>query len=541
MNKFNLATEPGVLVRDPKTSPPSKLGLVWEPDKIIAALAYLGIHDIIYSDEQPSSSLGLWYQRDQVSPRGTAAPGRLLVNANDGLGWVACNEAALLRYMRRKGGFARDVSAMDFGAVANGSDQTAFVQKALNSLPSTGGTVIIENGVKFNLRNLVFPARSNMEYRVDDDLSIPGPEGDIGSGERVHFSANSSYPADPTGGIVNEWRHTAAFHPAVITDVRKDVAGHAYEGVGQSRTAVARNSWIMADEQYTSAWVQYVMTLARDLYNALNITTVRREVILNGIGTAAYAPVPAVGDIITGVTSKAKGYVLNVSAARTTLMWLTGRFVAGEAVTYGTQTTTAVISSASFVGTPHQNLSQSLETGNWVVGLPPGATRELFAVGGKIAATRTRTMGQHVEHTVVDPAFVLVDNPEAASPQGFEATYDTTTLRLVARKYNTTANVAHIGAATLHTVIDNAVVVDAGSFNVASVVKLGTGRYRITPIAPFSTARYAVSATASVPQEYPIVTNKTAGFFEIQVFTTGTTTPVDATSPIDVMVMGGDK
>jgi len=133
------------------------------------------------------------------------------------LGFLQAGTGAVTRTAQAK---MRDaVSVKDFGAVGDGANETSKVQLALNSLPADGGDIFIPPGVKFNIKSLTFPAKSNLIYRADDDLSTPGPGSDIGSGEWVNFSANSSYPADPTGGAVNEWRFTAPFHPGVVADV----------------------------------------------------------------------------------------------------------------------------------------------------------------------------------------------------------------------------------------------------------------------------------------------------------------------------------
>lgn len=432
-----------------------------------------------------------------------------------------------------------------FGATGSGADESSKVQAALNLVPAAGGLVIIRPGIKFNPKSLTFPARCNMQYRLDDDLSSPGPTGDLASSEWINFSANSSYPVDPTGGAVNERRMLAPFHPAHIIDVRKDIAGHdAYLAPGQSRTNPARASYIICDEQETAFWIQYVQFASYDPFSALNIACVRRTVLLDGVGTSDYTSVPPIGTVITGSVSGAKGFVLDVSSTRTTVLWFSGRFVVGDHLIDNNETTVATVSAASYIGTPHQPLSQSLETGAWSIGLVPGKVRQTFAVGGRIGSSVNRTMGQFINEVVAEPGFTWVDNYEAGTPEGYEIIYDATTVtasrrRLTLRKLNSSAQHANVGACRLHTSFDNAALMSGSSFNVASVVRNSTGQYTITPTVNWVLADYCPQVTGTNPADFP----KPWGIFNDSLIirnynSSGTLT--DLSGPIHVACFGGD-
>jgi hypothetical protein len=436
-------------------------------------------------------------------------------------------------------------NALDFGAVADGvTDNTTAVQAALDSLPEAGGLVIIPAGVRFDITDLTFRQRCNLQYYVDDDMSNPGPASDIGSGELVFFSANSSYPTDPTGAAVNEWRYTAAFHPAMVVDVRKDIEGaDAYLAPSQSLTNPIRASYNILDEQTDAARLVYENFGVPSNFSMLQLHAWRKVVVLNGIGTAQWVTPPVEGDVVTGTTSGATGYVVSVGASATTLLWFSGRFVTGETVADSNETTTATITSAVFTATAMSPISQSLYNGNWAVGLPAGAVRDQFVVGGKVASQRTR--GTFYENeTILNPGYVWVDSYENSPPNGFEVIYDTSvsaaSRRLFLTKYNNATPISQVGAVLAHGAFNDAGTVSVSAFNIASITKNGTGDYTVNFTNAAVRADFSVVVSTSVALQYAYVFAKTTGVVRIIVVTTGTNTPVDATGVISVQCMGGD-
>jgi hypothetical protein len=433
--------------------------------------------------------------------------------------------------------------------VGDGSNETSKVQLALNSLPAGGGDVQIPPGVKFNLRSLTFPAKSNLIYRADDDLSAPGQGSDIGSGEWVNFSANSSYPADPTGGAVNEWRFTAPFHPGVVVDVRKDVTGaNSGLGTGQTTDDPVRASFNIMDEQTDTFRIIYENHLNHSNFAGVGVHVWRREVVLNGIGTAQWATLPAENTLITGVTSGAKGHLLSVGTTSTTLLWFSGHFQDGEKVKDNDETTTASIASVSFSLKSMPVLAQGAKRGNWTIGLPSDAVRDQFVVGGKIAVSTTRlSPAIHSEETIVNPGFVWVDSYERSTVNGYEIVYDTLAAteaqrRLHLTKYNSDTPISQIGGLAAHASFNDgggAPYLKGGEFNVGGVVRGGSlGKYEVTFKTALPTAQYRVVFGAQFKGFLTCDLKTTAGF---SIFVSNAT-GVDqwASFDIDFVVIGGD-
>jgi hypothetical protein len=436
-------------------------------------------------------------------------------------------------------------NALDFGAVADGTtNNTAAVQAALNSLPTAGGLVEIPAGCRFNIKNLTFRQNCNMQYYSNDDLSVPGPYFDIGSGELVYFSANSSYPTDPTGAAVNEWRFTAAFHPGIVTDVRKDVNGaNAYLAPGQTLTEPVRASWNMMDEQTPSFTTIYQNYSSNSNFSGVGTFTYRRVVTLNGVGTANWPSLPTAGNIIIGLTSGAAGFVLSVGASNTVLLWFSGKFVAGENLQLASPltTSTSTVTSVVFTLTNMPPLSQDFLHGSWSIGLPPQAVTDLFAVGGRIVATPTRSSGQYIDTVVTDPGFGFKSSYET-SIRGRYMVADSATdfARIVLRNLTTTANIANVGACIAHNTFAGSGGISSSSFNVTSMTKTATGIYAVVFANPAARADYTVNVTTGAALDYGFVTDRTVNGFNLKIVQTGTSTAQDATALASFACFGGD-
>ena len=439
----------------------------------------------------------------------------------------------------------QSIDATDYGAIADKTtNNTAAVQAALNALPSAGGLVNIPAGARFNIKSLTFRQNCNLQYYVNDDLSMPGPASDLGSGELVYFSANSSYPTDSTGGAVNEWRFTAAFHPAIVTDVRKDVSGaNAYLAPGQSLVEPARNSWNIQDEQVDSFTLLYKNYSSNSNFAGVSMNTYRRVVTLNGVGTANWPTLPSVGNQVSGNTSGAAGFVISVDATSTVLLWFSGTFVSGETLHLASPSSnsTSSVSSVAFTATAMPPLSQDFLHGSWSIGLPPQVVTDLFAVGGRIVSTPTRTSGQYVDVTVTDPGFGFISSYES-SIRGRYMVADSVNdfKRIVLRNLTTTANIANVGACIGHCVFAAAGGVSSSSFNITSVTKSATGIYDVVFINAAARADYAVTITTGAALDYGFVSNKTGNGFTVNIVQTGTATARDATANVSFVCFGGD-
>lgn len=435
----------------------------------------------------------------------------------------------------------------EFAALKDGTDQTAAVQLAVTAVGArAGGTVVIPRGCKFNIKNITFPQRCNLEYWMDDDLSRPNPYTILGSNEKVLFQANAN-----SDGIVNEHRVTAPFHPGFGIDLRRDVPGQdSHLGPGQVRIPSAsvpgRASYNLWDQQVDS-WRLVYEIYGGDYtsFNGVKQYTWRRVVTLTGIGTGNYSAAPAVGQLLTGTVSGARGWFLSSTATTTSLLWLDGKFAAGDSVT-GTGVTAATsASSVSFVLTGMPGLSQDLRRGFWSVGLPPGSVRDQFAVGGRIGVSRTRTAGQYIEETVNDPGYTWVDSYEGSPINGFHIIYDTgvaaASRRLYKRKYGEAINRQVVGSLSASVTFSDSLTVSSKAHNIASVTKPGgTGVYRITFFNSLDSSDYQVQiASSSITDRYQRITTKTSTYVDITNYNSSASA-ADLAGSIDVSVFLGD-
>jgi hypothetical protein len=403
----------------------------------------------------------------------------------------------------------RVVSAFDYLTDANKqaalagtlaeSAGTAAVQAAINDLPDiAGGHVHIENGVKFNLKALTPPTsqRLTMSYRLDDDTSVGLPSQNFASNERVFFSSSSSYPADPTGGIVNEERYEATFHPGRITDVRKDLSNLADGGLApdQSLTNPVRVTPLaIADEQLDTFAVTYINFDAKSNFSGVFIRGYRRVYRLNGIGTAQWSSVPPVGTTITGTISGAKGFVLSVQPGFTDVEWFSGAFVAGETVSDNNETTTATISSAVKFGPESAWLANNPVNGAWLFGdLPPGNARHQLTVGGNVRLAPTRGGATHIPESVTNPAIFWGNSIESVTPHQLGIRYRASgaeTLRrldVVDTDFATSLGVISPYSAMAY--FGNSVIPDSNWHNIQSATRHSTGRYDLAYTQPLKRA-----------------------------------------------------
>ena len=451
-----------------------------------------------------STNVSVWTV-DNVS--GSVSLAQLAASGGSALvGFLQAGTGAQARTVQSK---LRDIKdARDFGAVADGvTNNTAAVQSAINSLGVYGGTVYIPDGAKFNLKNLTFPARFNLEYRIDDDTSNPpGPGTTLASSERVLFSSNSSYPLDPTGGVVNEWRMTAPFHPGMVVDVRKDLGANIapYLGPGQTVSDPVRASWNILDEQVETFRVVFENYETYDNFSGVFIQGWQRVVRLNGVGTAQWTSVPAVNTTITGATSGAKGFVLSVAANYTEVMWFSGKFVVGERLTDNNETTIATVTSVSNTQTANSWIAQDLKTGAWTVGdRPPGVGTETVNVSGNIKVVPTRGGATNVPKSVANPVHAWGDDPEGAANQVgimYPATGTASLRRLQMVRQDLTTSRGAIVPVSVMVNINDALLVADQSVNVASITKTGTGEYR-------------VNFTNNLTSAFPIYTLALDGFY----------------------------
>lgn len=434
------------------------------------------------------------------------------------IGFLQAGTGASARTAQAK---MRDVvNALDFGAVQNGTTQQAIVQAAVSATPAKS-LLYIPSNVKFSLNALTLPQNINIDFCVDDCTDTPGTAAALGSGERILFSNNSSFPTFGTGGLVNEWRFTSGYASGVVADTWTTIAGvNPYLGPGQSRTNPVRVSFNWHIDEVGQAYSAVVRYPTFNNFTGWGFHTWRRTIELNGVGTAAWSSVPAENTLITGTTSGATGLLLSTTAGSTTVLWISGRFSVGETLTDDNETTSATISSVTNTATACQPLSQDLKRGNWSVGVPPGAPRNLFTVGGKIAATKTRSFSQHIDEAVTNPAYMWVDDYEAATPAGMEVTYNVTpaaaSRRLTTNRMGIATPIGMVGASTMFTNFSNSALLATSRFNVASVTRTTTGDYSVTATNAFARSDYTIGMAKHAAGDNPYVFINTTSVCRIQ-------------------------
>lgn len=430
------------------------------------------------------------------------------------------------------------------GTLDNSTDNTAVVQAAIDLVggtPDRGGKVKIPRYMNFNLKNLTFAKRCTLEYFLGDDVSAT-PSSTLNTNELVSFQANAN-----NSGIVNEWRHSASFHPGVGVDVRQDVTGHdAYLGGGQSRIEPARASYNIYSEEIDMYRTVLEHYSSNSIFTGVKNHAWLRRITTTGIINTSFSTVPTKGIIITGTTSGAKGRLFSVDGTNLIMTWISGTFVVGETVSDDDETTTATIATIVISLLQAPALSVHAQEGVWTIGLPPSFVNvpKLFTVGGRIASQKTRTAGQYVAQTVNHPGYAWVDSYENATPAGIEIVYTTTpaaaSRRLTLQNLDTAVDRGFVGAVGASTGFSNSALVATSSFNVSSIVRNSTGDYTINFTNAFARADYQVTFGRSNPMDSPYVFTKAVGSLRIRNATNGTTTLADLLALIDVTVVGGD-
>ena len=444
------------------------------------------------------------------------------------------------------------VNTLDFGAVADGiTNNTAAVQDAVDSLGPYGGLVVNPYGCKFNLQSIVLPALVNIQYRVNDDTSAPGPSSDLGSNELVEFSSNSNYPANPSGGIVNEWRFTAPFHPGLITDVRKDLtSAAAWAGTGQTLDDPVRNSWNMMDEQTGVFRLIYENYETYSKFSGTYMQGWYNRIRLNGIGTAQWTSVPTKGTLITGTTSGAKGHLVTTAAGYTEVAWFSGKFVAGETVSDNNETTTATISSVTYDAIQTSWLGLDITNGAWTLGDRPfGVGTELFNVSGNVKLVPTRTGIGVNPKTVTKPTFIAGDDPEDVSPYQLGIQFDPAHKLNAFNRFKavrndlTTFTGEYVPINVMTTFNDNCIV-DTNGVNVASITNTATGKYTVAFTDNLARVAYipTIAMDGSNMQNWWVgVTNRAVGSCEVWVKNSGGSfADIPVGGFVALTIMGGD-
>lgn len=405
-----------------------------------------------------------------------------------------------------------NLAAPPYNAVADSDDQTALVQEALDELPD-GATLHLPPGVKFSLRDLTFPARGYLHYRIDDDTDTYFLTPDLGSGEEVMFSFNSSYPADPTGSAANETIFAASLHPGVIVDVRKDVEGHdAFFSPGQDRANPARASYLVRDQQSNAFGIHY--EYYGDTWSntsGIGFYTYRRIQTLKGVTSTDWPTPPSVNDRIRGAGGPADapvaaGFFIGFDSVtdETVVEWITGRFLSGMTVT-NTTANPDVIATATIDDDSdddpdrNQPLSTAIRTGNWGIGIPPGLFQDLFSVGGDIGVTSTITFDQYVEKEVTYPGYTwrLDLNSPSVGCSIRQAASESEARLWVYDDPDESDGIARgmVGAVCASCRFDDSLATSPAWINVTGVTNPATGQYKVDFRRDVANAAYQVQVS----------------------------------------------
>lgn len=429
------------------------------------------------------------------------------------------------------------VNAKSYGAVADGTDQTAKVQDALDTFDAErGGILEIPFGVKFNLKNLTFPKRSHLRFRMDDDLSRPNPETTLGTNEWVEFIANAN-----NQGAVNEYRLTAPFSLGLVQDLRSDVRGHDDflvwdQDFANPEAPLRLHTLYGIDQAITFRQVQERYR-HRVRSADTRFETFQQKMVLTGTGSSGWANPPVVGDTIEGLTSLARGVVRAIDTGTLTIQWLHGAFVVGEmlrkitvigssgAQSYSTgEVSQNVITATSF----ESSLLACLAFDPWNGGIALGTstltgwqTDTLEAVGGVKVVPWSAGMPIGPRMNTNHPGYFFGDNPalqQFGTHGEMGIVYDTVTDRALRRLHVTrggkTPNDPAGGGAIIpsgaHVVFDNSAVVGAQAHNVASVARYTGGAfdgYFVNFTAPLATTYYHVTFALYGQAAYGITAN----------------------------------
>ncbi len=404
--------------------------------------------------------------------------------------WIVAHNTLPLALQLRISNNLYDVAA--FGSIQdNSTDNTAVVQATIDAIATLdedlGGIISIPRFCNFNLKNLAFTKRQNLAFFVGDDISAT-PSSRLNTNELVTFAANAN-----NGGIVNEERLTAPFHPGIIVDVRKDVSGHdTYLGAGQTMNNPARASYNIMDEQIDVFRTVYQSYTERTPFNGTALHAWIQRVTLTGITTSSFTITPVAGDRIIGVNSGAVGLVVSIDGTETVLSWREGVFEVGEKVVNNRGTVAAPANETSSTAVINQtrdtltsnSLTVDVLNGYWGVGLPPEAAGSHFTVGGRTAVVKSRPGGQHSTETITDPSRAWVDSYENTTPDGLEVVLDTTKTinrrRLVLRRLGETNNIGAVGLTFASTSFSSTLLTSTTNYNVSgNPVRNSLGDYTI--------------------------------------------------------------
>ncbi|RKF36183.1 hypothetical protein BCY89_27945 [Sphingobacterium siyangense] len=442
--------------------------------------------------------------------------------------------------------FDVDVDVRYFGAKSNQlTDNSNIIQKCINTLMSKGGNIHIPIGCYFYLDKLVFTIKVNLIFSKTDDRSRPSIVAS-GTNETVLFLANAN-----NGGIVNEYQLSAAFHPGHVVDVRDDITGQDnWLGVDQERENPSRASYNIRRQGVNKFRIVYQHSKDRSkiIGNGTTFQPWRSEVVLNGISQSSFINTIAIGDMVTGNTSKGYGIIKSIETSSIAIVLEGFKFIVGESVVInGENSSTVITSQLISANIPLQAMSVDDTKGYWGFGTAPYENRSLLSIAGELTVAPTRSAGQYIEDNLVNSTISFIPSvaKDSYSPSnGLSITMDNSrpqsSRRLTLTKRNSNGAIGHIGAVRAYGNLNTSTLVNTSSFNVSSIVRNSSGDFTVQFTTPFARADYIVALSSSNPMELPYVFTKTIASLRIRIANTGSSSLVDPTGAIGFICIGGD-
>ncbi|MDR0265073.1 MAG: hypothetical protein LBJ04_17785 [Sphingobacterium sp.] len=442
--------------------------------------------------------------------------------------------------------FDVEVNVRYFGAKSDQlTDNSSVIQKCINTLTSKGGTIHIPIGCYFYLDRLVFTIKVNLVFSKTDDRSRPSLVSSA-TNEKVLFLANAN-----NGGIVNENQLSAAFHPGHVVDVRDDLTGQDnWLGIDQQRENPSRASYNIRRQGVNKFRIVYQHSKDRSniIGNGTTFQPWRSEVVLHGIAQSSFINTIAIGDMVTGSTSKGYGIIRSIEPSSIVIVLEGFKFINGESVVVNGENSSTVITNQSIsANIPLQVMSVDDMKGYWGFGTAPYENRSLLSIAGELTVAPTRSAGQYIEDNLVNSTVSFIPSvaKDSYSPNnGLSITMDNSkpqsSRRLTLTKRKSNDAIGHIGAVRAYGNLNTSTLINTSSFNVSSIIRNSSGDFSVQFSSPFSRADYAVALSSSNPMEFPYVFAKTITSLRIRIAITGSTNLVDPTGIIGFICTGGD-
>ena len=417
------------------------------------------------------------------------------------------------------------------------------------------------NGGLVNERR--FTSALNSGYVVDTWTGVSGAAPYLGPGQSFTDPVRASYNmhVNQTGlhyGVIVQYPTFSNFsgyssHTWRETSILSGVGGADWTSVPPENTVItgatsgAKGLLLVTKDasSVTGSIAGNILTVT-----AASAGNLAQGAIISGTGVTAGTRILAIltgsGGIGTYRVSESQtvGSTTITAPKYTFVLWISGKYVAGEALTDNNETTSATVTAVTSGAQAMPAVSQDFKRGNISVGLPPGASRDLFAVGGKIIATATRDLSQHIETTITNPAIGWVDDYEAVTPAGMEITYAVApaaaSRRLTVNRRGSTTPIGLVGGTQASTTFTNATLTGSNAFNVAGVVRNSMGDYIITFANAMATSDYAVSLANSEYADSTRVYVASTTTLRLFNFNTATGAQADLVGRVHVTCTGGD-